>query len=114
MPPDPPLDLQLGVLSYLIQPLIGFLVVGVLILLLRWAFSGRRTSLVERVPKQGRSDEYGLLVAIASPGTFIEGEVARRTLEEAGIKATLVNTTDGPRLMVFRDDEAAARRILAH
>jgi hypothetical protein len=88
---------------------------GVLILLLRWAYgTGRgRSSLVERKPRAGRSDEYGLLVAIASPGTYIDGEMSRRLLEEAGIRASLVTTVDGPRVMVFREDEPVARRLLA-
>ena len=53
------------------------------------------------------------MVSIASPGTFVEGEVVRQRLVAAGVKAQLVTTADGPRLMVFRDDEPAARRLLA-
>jgi len=93
--------------------IISVVMVGVLTLLLRWAYGGRRRSLVERHAAPGTEDSYGLLVAIASPGTFIEGEVDRARLDAAGIKASLVTTTDGPRLMVFRTDEAAARRLLS-
>jgi hypothetical protein len=94
--------------------LIAVVVLGVLMLLLRWAYSGdRRGSLVERKPKAGHSNEYGLLVAIAAPGNYIDGELSRARLEEAGIRATLVTTVDGPRVMVFREDEAVARRLLA-
>jgi hypothetical protein len=88
-------------------------VVGVLALLLRWAYGGRGRSLVERRPRQGRPDDYGLMVAVASPGTFIEGEVSRQRLEAAGIRARLVTTTDGPRLMVLEEDAGRARRLLA-
>jgi hypothetical protein len=89
-------------------------VLGLLILLLRWAYgAGGRSSLVERKPSVGHSNEYGLLVAIAAPGTYIEGEISCRRLEEAGIRATLVTTSDGPRLMVFREDEVVARHLLA-
>lgn len=89
-------------------------VLGLLILLLRWAYgSGQRSSLIERRPAVGHTDEYGLLVAIAAPGNYIEGEIACQRLEEAQIKATLVTTADGPRVMVFREDEALARRLLA-
>jgi hypothetical protein len=91
----------------------ALVVVGVLVLLLRWAFSGQSRSLVERRPRTGRADEYGLLVSIASPGSFVEGEMSRQRLEEAGIRATLVTTSDGPRLMVFPDDESVARALLA-
>jgi hypothetical protein len=92
---------------------VALVMVGVLALLLRWAFGGRSRSLVERRATPGHEDEYGLLVAIASPGTYIEGEMARQRLEAAGIRASLVTTSDGPRLMVFSSDEAQARRVLA-
>lgn len=93
--------------------LIAIVMVGLLALLLRWAFGGRSRSLVERRAQAGHEEEYGLLVSISSPGTYIEGEVSRQRLEAAGIRASLVTTTDGPRLMVFRADELEARRLLA-
>jgi hypothetical protein len=101
-----------GSLSYLFGPLTAFAVVGVLVLVLRWAFSGRSTSLVERRPLAGHSEEYGLLVPVASPATFVEGELMRLRLEEAGLRATLVPTADGPRVMVFADSERVARAVL--
>jgi hypothetical protein len=88
-------------------------VVAVLALILRWAYGGRGHSLVERRPLQGTADDYGLMVSVASPGTFVEGEIARQQLEAGGIRAQLVTTTEGPRLMVSREDELAARRLLA-
>lgn len=88
-------------------------VLALLVLLLRWAFSGRRTSLVERRPRAGRPGDYGLLVAIASPGSYVEGEMLRRRLEDAGLRATLAATDAGPRLMVFAEDERTARGILS-
>lgn len=93
--------------------LISVIVVGVLALILRWAYGGRKRSLVERRAQVGQEGEYGLMVAIASPGTFIDGEVSRQRLGAAGIKASLVSTAQGPRLMVFADDEARARGVLA-
>jgi len=88
-------------------------VVGVLALILRWAYGGRRRSLVERRPTAGGVDDYGLMVSVASPGTFIEGELSRQRLESAGIRAQLVTTTEGPRLLVLREQETSARRLLA-
>jgi hypothetical protein len=55
----------------------GFAVMGVLILLLRWAFS-RGSSLVERPRRTGEEDEYGLLRVVATPTNFIEGEIIKR------------------------------------
>ena len=91
----------------------GFGVVAVLALILRWAFSGRRTSLVERKPATGSSKDYGLLVAVSSPGSVVEAELQRLRLEDSGIRATLVTTTDGPKVMVFPEHEKIARAVLA-
>ena len=98
--------------SYLFGPLMSFLIVGVFALLLRWAF-GHGKSLVARPARPGRDDEYGLLVAVAAPQTYVQGELLRRTLDDAGLRATLATTTEGPRLMVFASDERRARRVLA-
>ena len=92
---------------------IALAVMGLLVLLLRWAHGGRSRSLVERRARPGHEDEYGLMVAVSAPGSFIEGEVDRQRLRDAGIRASLVTTADGPRLMVLEPDEAAARRLLA-
>ncbi|MDP9394928.1 MAG: hypothetical protein M3Q27_12095 [Actinomycetota bacterium] len=101
-----------GGYSYLFGPLTALAVVGVLALLLRWAF-GRGGSLVERRSRPGHEGEYGLLVSVASPATYVEGEMMRLRLSDAGMKATLATTSDGPRIMVFAADEARARRVLA-
>ena len=101
-----------GSLSFGSGPILAFLVVGVLILLLRWAFSTGH-SLVERRPQQGRADEYGALVPVAEPATFVEAELILRRLQDSNIRATLAPTTEGPRVMVFGEDEKAARAILA-
>ncbi len=93
--------------------LITLAVIGVLALILRWATGGPSRSLVERRARAGHEDEYGLMVAIASPGTFIEGEVTRQRLQDAGIRASLVTTRDGPRVMVLEPDEVRARQVLA-
>jgi hypothetical protein len=93
--------------------LVALLVIGLLALLLRWAFGGRGMSLVERRARQGHEDEYGLMVAVASPGSYIDGEVTRLRLADAGIRASLVTTSDGPRVMVLQPDQARARQVLA-
>jgi len=97
--------------SYLFGPLSAFLVVGLLVLLLRWAFSSGR-SVVARRPRSGLPTDYGLLVSVATPPTYVEGELLRRTLEQRGVRATLAQTLEGPRVMVFPDDEDRARALL--
>ena len=89
----------------------GFFAVGVLSLILRWAFK-RGKSVVERAPKVGGEDDYGALVVIASPNNYIEGELLRLKLATAEIKANLAQTKDGPRLYVFERDEKIARAVL--
>ncbi|MFC9326496.1 hypothetical protein [Kitasatospora sp. NPDC057015] len=84
---------------------------AVLILLLRWTY-GSGKSLVERRPRTGAPEEYGLLVPVAAPADSEQaGRLAAR-LDAAGLRHTLVPTAEGPRLMVWPADEAAARAAL--
>lgn len=96
--------------SYVFGPLAAFGAIGVLILVLKWAF-GRRSSVVAPAPKIGKAEEYGLLVPVASPTNYIEGELLRRRLEDAGIRANLAQTVDGPRVLVWPQDVAKARAV---
>jgi hypothetical protein len=97
--------------SFVFVPLVAFACVGVLALLLRWAF-GRGGSLVAAPPRRGSPQEYGLLVPVAAPRTAVDGEALRRKLEAGGLRVTLANTVEGPRLLVFPADEAQARALL--
>jgi hypothetical protein len=67
---------------------------------------------VERPSTKGNEDEYGLLEVVATPSNHIEGEIFKRTLLEHGIKATLTQTKQGPRLLVFPKEVKAAQAIL--
>jgi hypothetical protein len=100
-----------GSYSFVFGPLLALLAVGLIMVLLRWAFSSGH-SLVERRPTQGTEREYGLLVTVAAPRTFVEAEVLRRRLEAAGVRATLAPTVQGPRVMVFPEDASVARALL--
>ena len=84
---------------------------GIMVIILRWAFA-RGGSVVERPAKSGSPDEYGMLVPIATPSNYIEGEVLRRTLVDAGLRASLAQTNDGPRIMVWPKDVESAKKIL--
>jgi hypothetical protein len=94
-------------------PLVVFGGFTVMVILLRWTFSSGH-SLVQRRPTQGAPTEYGMLVVVATPATFIEGEQLRLQLLESGVRGTLAPTTHGPRLMVFPEDESVARALLAN
>ena len=97
--------------SYAVGPLTAFAFLGVLIVLLRWAFR-RGGSLVAAPAKPGPADDYGMLVPVTSPASYLEGEMSRRQLEDAGIRATLAQTLDGPRVMVWPADADRARDLL--
>ena len=91
--------------------LAGFPVVLFLIFILKWATTPGR-SLIARKPQIGSEDEYGSLIAVASPPNHIEGEMVRQRLLSVGIRATLTQTKDGPRIFVFPEEESAARAHL--
>lgn len=101
-----------GSFSYAFGPLVAVGLIGLFVVILRWAFS-RGSSVVAAAPTPGTADQYGLLVPVATPGTYIEGELLRRGLEDAGIRATLTTTLDGPRVMVWPNDEDRAKELLA-
>lgn len=98
-------------LAYVLEPLLALFVVGLLVLLLRWTFR-RGHSLVAAPPRTGGERDYGLLVPVASPATFVEAELMRATLVAHGVRATLAPTTDGPRVLVFAEEARAARAVL--
>ena len=98
--------------SYAFGPLVGLVGIGVMVLVLRWAFR-RGGSLVERPISPSHPADYGLLVSVAASTNYIEAEIFRKTLEDAGVRATLANTNQGPRIMVWPADEQKARQILS-
>lgn len=97
--------------SYLFGPIIAFIGIGAMVLVLRWAYA-RGTSLVAAPAKAGRTDEYGLLVCVASPADYIQGEILRRKLESHGIRANLAQTVEGPKVMVWPVDRDRANDLL--
>lgn len=97
--------------SFAFGPIVAIVLIGVFSLILRWAFR-RGSSVVAAPPRRGAAEEYGLLVPVASPATYVEGEIMRRRLEERGVRANLASTLEGPRIMVWPADEARAHEVL--
>ncbi len=98
--------------SFAFGPLVAVALIGVLVLILRWAFR-RGASVVAAPPRPGAQGEYGLLEAVAAPQTYVEGEVLRRRLLAHGIRANLATTLDGPRVLVWPQDAGLAREVIA-
>ncbi len=92
-------------------PLVALVIMAVMILLLRWAFS-RGGSLVADEPTPGRPDQYGLMVPVAAAQDYVRAEMQRRMLVDQGVKVNLVRTTEGPQLMVWKKDRDRALELL--
>jgi hypothetical protein len=103
----------MGGMDPVVQLAVPVVLLVVLVLLLRWTWTPRRgRSLVARTPRRGDPGEYGLLVPVAAPADAAESVRLTAVLESAGIRCTVVDTTQGPRLMVWPDSAASARRLL--
>lgn len=98
--------------SYVFGPLVAAGLITFFVFFLRWAFR-RGASVVAAPARPGRTEEYGMLTSVASPGTYVEGEMIRRRLEDAGIRCTLAQTLDGPRVMVWPVDAERARALIS-
>jgi hypothetical protein len=97
--------------SFLPAWVVAFGVIAVFALILRWAFS-RGGSLVPPPVRPGNPGDYGLLVPVHVPASAAEGEEIRRRLEQSGVRATVVSTNSGVRVMVFAPDADRARLLL--
>lgn len=89
----------------------GFFALIFLIFMLKWAFA-RGKSVVERPSRIADESDYGMLESVAKPENHIEGQLLKEKLKKSGIKSNLVQTTSGPRLMVFKDEAGIARSLL--
>lgn len=98
--------------SYVFGPLVAAGLITFFVFFLRWAFR-RGASVVAAPARPGHTEEYGMLTPVASPGTYVEGEMIRRRLEDAGIRCNLAQTLDGPRVMVWPADEERARAVIS-
>lgn len=101
-----------GPYMFALGPLMALGGIGVLVLVLRWGFSGRPTSLIARPARKGGALDYGLLTPIGTPTSHIEAGIWREALEAAGIRCTIAETSDGARVMVFAADSTKAMAVL--
>ncbi|MBB4963591.1 hypothetical protein [Saccharothrix violaceirubra] len=87
--------------------LILTVVLGLLALVLRWAFGSDRRG----VPDHTGTD-FGLLTEVAVVPTPEAAQVLASRLRRSRIRVTVVNRDHGHRLLVFPADAAEARLVL--
>lgn len=100
---------------YLVGPLVAAGALGVILLICRWVFStghrdGHTARRLDTLPTRG---DYGLLVSIATARTSADTAMLREVLQDAGIRCTVSDTTDGTEVLVFRADASRARGLVS-
>jgi hypothetical protein len=95
---------------YWLGPVVALGVVGLLMLVLRWAYGGTR---VVGPRPDGPSDDYGLLQEVAVAESTQAANVLRAVLSDARIRSTMSADPGGRvRVMVFAGDLERARRLV--
>jgi len=94
-----------GSLHYAVGPVAAVVVVVLLILFIRWAFTPARNS-IRSLPRQG------LLRSVATTGTRESALALRAVLSDAGIRST-IHPRDSSHVdvLVFADDVPRARPL---
>jgi hypothetical protein len=82
-----------------------------LVVVLRWAFS-RGHSVVAAPPRSGPPSDYGVLVPVASPDSSAQAQRMQNDLHARAIPCTVARTSEGLRVLVWPDQESAARAVL--
>ena len=105
----------LTTLDFFVGPLVGFVVVGVLALVLKWSTSRKGGSLVRRVDgKPADPDMFGLLTDVYTTSVYADARRCVEMLTQARIKATAARTTKGWTVYVWPADVDAARDLIRH
>jgi hypothetical protein len=100
-----------GSFSFAYGPVVATVVLVALVVVLRWA-AGRGQSVVAAGARPGAPSDYGVLVAVAAPRSQQQADQLQRDLAQRDIACTVARTTQGLRLMVWPDQEAAARSVI--
>lgn len=96
---------------FLLGPLFGIAWVLVIGALLRWTFS-RRGSLAGASRRPASPDAYGHLRPLRRVATDAESMRVRARLQQAGIRSTIADTTEGRYVMVWTADLERARTLV--
>lgn len=98
--------------SFLWAPAVAFGGVGLLALVLRWS-ARPNASVLPKPPRRGPPDDYGALVAVATPATEAAAVAIVERLAAAGVRATRASTMSGHRVYVWPSDQERAEQLLA-
>lgn len=98
--------------SFAWGPLVILVTLGVIVLLMKWAFSSGSSVVRRNDGAAGEPTEYGLLQPVAAPRSYEQAEWIREALREAGISSTISLTTQGLRVFVWPQDAFRARAIV--
>lgn len=99
-------------IEYFAGPVLVLGLLGLLILVLRWAFA-RGGSLVRRTDTTpAPTDAFGLLTDVHTAARYADARRLVEQLAKAGIKATAARTTQGWTVYVWPADLATARTII--
>jgi hypothetical protein len=95
--------------TYIVGPLVTLVMVGVLALVLRWAYGSSPGTM----PVINAGGEFGLLREAALVEDAGEANALRAVLSDADIRSTVAPGSRGrTRVLVFERDLEAARRVL--
>lgn len=98
--------------DYFIGPFVVLVPFGLLVLILRWAFS-RGDSLVRRVDDgPAPPDTFGLLTDVHTTKNYADARKLIELLTREHIRATAARTTKGWAVYVWPADVEAARAII--
>ncbi|MDX6291815.1 MAG: hypothetical protein QOH50_890 [Kribbellaceae bacterium] len=99
--------------EYFFFPIVALALIGGMVLLLRWAFSSDKGSLVRRIDySPAARDTFGLLVDVYTSKTYADARSKVEMLTSQQVRATAARTTEGWSIYVWPADETAARAIL--
>jgi hypothetical protein len=88
------------------------LMLGIVLLALRWTFGTGRDQLAPHVPDPDDPTGDGLLTEVSRVPTEAAAQVLRSRLAEAGIRATIGRADGAYRLLVFPADLPDARVVI--
>ena len=99
------MPIDAGSLHYIVGPVAAVVVVVMLILFIRWAFTPARNTKASAVP-------HGLLRPVATTGTRESALALRAVLSDAGIRSTIsARDSSHVDVLVFADDVPRARPL---